>query len=130
MLRTILACSVLWGGAAEAASVAGKWINPSRSVIIDIKPSGGRQMCGVVVWASEQAKRDARRGTPHLVGTQLLTGLHNTPDGWRGNLFVPDVNLRASAKLSLEGNARLKVSGCKAVLCKTQLWARTNRSRA
>lgn len=112
------------------AAVNGKWINPSRSVIIDIGPCG-HLLCGTVVWASEKAKQDARKGTHQLVGTQLLTGLHHASTHlWKGKIFVPDQNMHASAKLKTQGGNELKVSGCVMMICKSQMWTRTHQSHA
>ena len=108
------------------AAVTGKWINPSKSVIIEIEPCG-QVMCGTVVWASEKAKQDARKGTQQLVGTKLLTGMkHSSTGTWKGRIFVPDQNMHASAKLKPEGSAHLKVSGCVMMICKSQVWTKTH----
>jgi uncharacterized protein (DUF2147 family) len=110
------------------AAVRGRWINPSRSVIIDIEPCG-HVLCGTVIWASEKAKHDARKGTDQLVGTKLLTGVHHASAHlWKGKIFVPDQNMHASAKLKPEGASDLKVSGCVMMICKSQMWTRTHQS--
>lgn len=111
------------------AAVRGKWINPSKSVIIEIAPCG-HELCGTVVWASEKAKKDASKGTKHLVGTKLLTGMKPSGKVWKGKIFVPDQNITASAKLKPEGANHLKVSGCVMVICKSQTWTKTQRSHA
>lgn len=112
------------------AAVRGKWINPSKSVIIEIAPCG-HELCGTVVWASEKAKNDARKGTAHLVGTKLLTRMKPASGHvWKGKIFVPDQNINASAKLKPEGADHLKVSGCVMMICKSQTWTKTQRSHA
>jgi uncharacterized protein (DUF2147 family) len=81
------------------------------------------------VWASDKAKQDARKGTDQLIGTQLLTNLQQRSEGrWQGKLFVPDQNIRATAKLQLIGAQQLKVSGCALgkTLCRSELWTRTD----
>ena len=105
------------------ASVEGRWINPSKSVIIEIAPCADA-LCGTVAWATAQAQQDARKGTPNLIGTQLLTGLHAKGDVWQGKLFVPDQRLHATAKIAPEGAGQLKVSGCEIGICKSQVWSR------
>lgn len=115
--------------AADAAAIEGRWTNPSGSVTVAIAPCGGF-WCGTVVAASDKAKADAAKGgTPTLVGTRLMTDFTAAGDGqWRGRLFVPDLNFRARASLTLEGPATLKVRGCsvRGLLCKSQRWTRTN----
>ncbi len=110
-----------------AVGIDGRWVNPGGSVIIDIAPCGEAR-CGTVIWASDQAKADARKGTDQLVGSDLLTGLtERKPGQWRGKLFIPDQNMRATANIQLLGERQLKVSGCALkVLCRSQYWNRSD----
>jgi uncharacterized protein (DUF2147 family) len=113
---------------APALSIDGLWINPARSVIIRIAPCGEAR-CGTVEWASAEAQADAKKNAPTLVGTQLLTDLNpSTTTAWKGKLFIPDRNVRASAKIAVQGADSIKVSGCAlgGILCDSQLWARTD----
>jgi uncharacterized protein (DUF2147 family) len=43
-------------------------------------------------------------------------------------LFIPDKNMRVTAKLQLVGQTQLRVSGCLTgkSLCKSDLWTRTD----
>jgi uncharacterized protein (DUF2147 family) len=109
-------------------SVQGKWRSPGGNSIISIAPCG-QNLCGTVAWASNKAKQDARKTTEQLVGTQLLTNLQDRGQGrWQGGLFIPDKNMRVTAKLQLMSPDQLKVSGCLAgkAMCKSELWARTD----
>ena len=112
--------------ASAASPIAGRWVNPSHSVIINVAPCGDAQ-CGTVVWASAKAKADALAGTPNLVGTQLLTDLRRNGGQWEGELFVPDHNLRVDARIEPIGGNGLKVSGCAlgGLLCDSQTWTRS-----
>lgn len=109
--------------AGSPASVEGRWINPSKSVIIAIAPCG-ETLCGTVEWATAEAQQDAKKGTPNLIGTQLLTDLKLNGSTWEGKLFVPDRRLHVEAKLQPESAEQLKVSGCEIGICKSQLWSR------
>ena len=109
--------------AASPAAVEGRWINPSKTVVIDIAPCA-EALCGTVVWATAQAQQDAKKGTPNLIGTQLLTGLQAKGELWQGKLFVPDQRLHATAKIAPAGAGELKVSGCEIGICKSQVWSR------
>jgi uncharacterized protein (DUF2147 family) len=114
--------------AAAQASIEGTWRSPGGNSIITIGACGA-SLCGTVAWASDKAKQDARKATDHLVGTQLLTALEQRPDGrWQGKLFIPDKNMRVTAKIQRVGAQQLKVSGCAAgkALCKSALWTRTD----
>ena len=110
---------------AQEGSIEGRWRSPGGNSIIAIAPCGN-ELCGTVAWASDRAKQDARKSTDQLVGTQLLTGLQERKPGrWQGKLFIPDRNLRVTAKLQLASPQQLKVSGCAAkVLCNSQIWNR------
>lgn len=113
--------------AAPQASIEGKWRSPGGNSIIGIAPCGGN-LCGTVVWASAKAKADARKATDQLVGAQLLTNLRPKRTGWLGKLFIPDKNMRVTAKLQMIGANQLKVSGCALgrSLCKSALWTRAD----
>jgi len=107
------------------ASIEGRWRSPGGNTIIEIAPCGAN-LCGTVAWASAKAQRDARKTTDQLVGAQLLTGLKQDSNGrWLGKLFIPDKNMRVTAKIEAVGE-QLKVSGCAAgkALCKSELWSR------
>ena len=106
------------------SSIDGRWRSPGGNSIIEIAPCG-TNMCGAVVWASDKAKKDASKTTPQLIGTQLLTNLQQDPKGrWQGKLFIPDQNMRVTAKIQRTSAQQLKVSGCAAgkALCKSALW--------
>jgi uncharacterized protein (DUF2147 family) len=122
----VLALLTLSAAQEPAPSIDGRWVNPSGSVVIDIGACGASR-CGTVKWASAQAIADARKGTDQLVGSDLLTGLTQTRPGmWQGTLFVPDEKIRAKAKITLIGTGQLKVEGCKLVICKSQIWNRSD----
>ena len=123
MLIATAAILLTTAQAAPAAAVEGRWTNPSKSVIIEISPCAGA-LCGTVVWATAEAQQDAKKGTPNLIGTQLLTGLQAKGELWQGKLFVPDQRLHATAKIAPEGAGQLKVSGCEIGICKSQVWSR------
>jgi len=115
---------ILVQAAPEQPSIEGRWTNPDHSVIVDIAQCE-TDLCGTVQWATEQAQQDARKGTPTLIGTQILTNLQQEGAIWKGKLFVPDQDLRAEAKIESDGQ-QLKVSGCVLGICKSQLWVRSD----
>ena len=122
-MRVIAATAILIASSATAAEIEGRWRSPGGNSIIEIAPCGS-DLCGTVAWASERAKEDARKATDQLIGTQLLTSLQEKKPGrWQGKLFIPDKNMRVTAKVQLASPEQLKVSGC-AVICKSQLWTR------
>ena len=114
--------------APTSTSINGLWRSPGGNSIISIGACG-ESLCGTVAWASAKAKQDSSKVTDHLVGTQLLTGLQQDRKGiWRGKLFIPDKNMRVTAKIQRISDEQLKVSGCAAgrALCKSTLWTRTD----
>ena len=114
--------------APTSTSIDGLWRSPGGNSIISIGACG-ESLCGTVAWASAKAKQDSSKVTDHLVGTQLLTGLQQDRKGiWRGKLFIPDKNMRVTAKIQRISDEQLKVSGCAAgrALCKSTLWTRTD----
>ena len=123
MLALILAA--LAAQTPAPAPIEGRWKSPGGNSIIDLAVCGASHG-GTVAWARAKAKQDSRKTTEQLVGTQLLTGLEQDKKGrWHGKLFIPDKNMRVTAKLQLVGD-QLKVSGCAAgrALCKSTLWTR------
>ncbi len=123
-MRAIAATAILVASSATAAEIEGRWKSPGGNSIIEIAPCGS-DLCGTVAWASEKAKEDAREATDQLIGTQLLTGLQEKKPGrWQGKLFIPDKDMRVSAKIQLASPQQLKVSGC-VVVCRSQIWTRT-----
>jgi uncharacterized protein (DUF2147 family) len=53
-------CAGAVSAAPVGANLTGVWRNPRGSVHVDIGPCG-TAICGVVVWANDKAKEDARR---------------------------------------------------------------------
>lgn len=118
----------LSGPAGASIPVEGRWANPKKSVIIEVAPCG-QAYCGTVVWASEKAKANARRGgTKNLIGTRLITGARPTGKGtYKGRGFVPKQNITASATIRVAGPNTMIVKGCAlGIICKEQRWTRVN----
>jgi uncharacterized protein (DUF2147 family) len=107
--------------------VFGIWRNAEDDVHIRTAPCGD-QVCGVVVWASESAKEDSKRGgTPNLVGTSLFHDFKQVAaNRWRGKVFIPDRGVTLSGTLSLAGRNTLRGTGCLVgrIFCQTQTWTR------
>src|SRR3954469_21717364 len=113
---------------AASQPIEGRWRSPGGNSIIEIAPCGSSE-CGTVAWASAKAKQATRKAAPQLIGTQVLTSLEaDAKGGWHGKSFIPDKNLRVTAKLQLVSPDRLKVSGCAAgkALCKSAIWTRAD----
>ena len=119
-LMTVLAVQAV----STSSPLDGVWRSPGGNSIIKIA-SCGDNPCGTIVWASDRARKDSSKTTDQLVGTQLLTGLQEDKKGrWQGKLFIPDRNIRVTAKIERLSDSQLKVSGCAAgkALCKAAIW--------
>lgn len=124
----ILAASpVLAADATLADRTYGTWRNPKDSVHIEARSCGDR-MCGVVVWANDKAKADARRGgTDNLIGQQLFQDFEEREDGrWKGKVFVPDINKTFHGTVTVIDPDTLEGKGCLigGIGCKSQVWTR------
>ena len=110
--------------ASDSSAIEGIWRSPGGNSIIKIE-SCGDSPCGTVVWATDSAQKASSKATNQLVGTPLLTNLEQRKDGsWFGKLFIPDKNMRVTAKIQRIGSDQLKVSGCAAgkALCRAAIW--------
>lgn len=115
--------------AADTARTYGVWRNPKDSVHLEIKDCG-ETACGVVIWASDRAKADARKGgSPNLVGLRLLRDFAPDKNGaWRGKVFVPDLNMTFSGAAEVLDTNTLRAKGCVlgGIICKSQIWTRVD----
>jgi uncharacterized protein (DUF2147 family) len=117
---------------ADQGGLYGVWRNPHDSVHLDIRPCGA-VACGYVVWASPKAQADARRGSGQdLVGQQLLHDFTPSKGGWRGKVFVPDLNRTFSGSARMMDGGHLEAQGCLIgnILCKRQIWTRLGEVQA
>lgn len=107
-------------------SLAGVWRNPQNSVHVQIGSCGAVQ-CGVVVWANDKAKADARKsGTDPLVGVNLLRDLAGDGDGkWRAKVFLPEARATISGTIELLDANTFRAKSCVlGMVCKSQTWKR------
>lgn len=132
MLRLGMLAVALVPSLAVAAPTDGSrgiWRNPKNSVHIRAHPCG-RTMCGTVIWASDKAKADARRGgTETLIGAQLFSGfVQEKNDVWRGKVFVPDIDKTFSGTITVMDSRTLRGEGCLLgrLGCKSQIWTRVD----
>ncbi len=130
MKRFFLAFALLFLTAVPTsalAAVEGRWVNPKRSVIIQVGRCGDAY-CGTVVWASPKAKANARKGgTENLIGTRILSNARPVGNGvYKGRGFIPKRNIYAPATIRQRGPNVLEVEGCAlaGLLCKEQRWTR------
>jgi len=111
-----------------APAVIGRWANPRGTLAVQTGRCADGALCGQIVWASAQARAEARgAGLPDLVGTQLLRGYRRNKSGaWEGKVFVPDMGRTFSSRIHQSSPATLTITGCVVgtFLCKSQTWHR------
>jgi len=113
---------------AQGDTLLGTWRNPKNTVHVRTEPCGNL-VCGVVVWASDAARADAKRGgTGDLIGTTVFRNFkQEKPNVWRGKVYAPDVRMTFSGTLTVDNN-ELRGKGCLigGIGCKTRTWERVS----
>jgi len=112
---------------AQANSFEGTWINHKGTIEVRAAPCE-TSMCGWIVKATPNAVEVARRrGTPTLVGLQVLRDYRLKADGtWKGTVFIPAKQKSFSSTRKLLDPDTLKISGCliSGLVCRSQTWRR------
>jgi uncharacterized protein (DUF2147 family) len=116
--------------AQAAQPVTGRWATVEGKAIVQIAPCG-REVCGriekIVKPTPGRPQTDIKNPDPALqskplVGLALLTGFKEDGDIWKGTIYDPESGKSYASKLSRHSNGTLKVQGCIAFFCKTQIW--------
>lgn len=115
-----------------AAPIAGRWVTPEGDSIVTIGPCG-RQTCGRITTFLRKPSTPnpvdrnnpdpALRGRP-VLGLAVLTGFADAGEDWRGRIYDPRSGRSYKSILSRQADGTLKVQGCVAFLCRTQVWRR------
>lgn len=130
--RAAAALSALFlAGTAHAAQpIAGRWLTQDGSAIVQVGPCGGAT-CGRIA-AVLKAKPGAptadvnnpdaglRRRT--VVGLTILSGFSDAGDDWRGRIYDPRNGKTYKSIVARAADGTLKVKGCIAFICQTQVW--------
>ena len=119
--------------AAAAPSVAGRWLTDDGKAIVEIAACG-RQMCGRIarvldtgpdVPATDINNPDSRRRTRPLVGLPILWGFDRGEAAWEGGqAYDPKTGNSYDARLRLNADGSLRVTGCVLVVCRSKRWTR------
>ena len=113
-----------------AAPIEGRYVTENGRAVVAVKTCG-KAMCGKVDKILRPKKgvpaRDINNADPALrsrpiLGLPILTGLTPDDDVWRGDIYNPEDGNEYRAVVSRMANGSLKVQGCLAFICKTQVW--------
>jgi len=141
-----MSLAMMFAAAALAAvpqtGLAGRWSTEGgwATVVFSSCPDAADRVCGRIVALrtpldrTGRPKRDTANPDPALrtrpiVGMPFLTGFKPTGSGrWTGGrIYNPGDGKTYAARMALDGDGALKVSGCVLVVCRTQLWTRAAR---
>ncbi len=124
------AALVVAAPALAATPIAGRYVTEDGSGIVDIGRCG-QAVCGrlvKVLKASPGApmtdvnNSDASLRSRPIVGLPILTGFADAGKDWRGRIYDPRNGKSYKSIVSREADGTLKVQGCIAFLCQTQVW--------
>ena len=126
------------GASAQANGPTGRWktiddATGKAKSIVEISQAANGTLTGRIVELLDPSRpnptcdecRDDRKGQP-ITGMEIIRGMRADGDEWSGGTILkPDEGKVYKSKMELvENGARLKVSGCVAFICKSQLWER------
>lgn len=132
-IRALALLSFVMSSAAAAAGpapIAGQWLTADGSAVVSVG-SCGAQTCGrisrVLKSAPGAPRVDANNPDPALrtrpvVGLPILTGFAPGGGDWRGRIYDPRNGKSYKSIVSREADGTLKVKGCIAFFCQTQVW--------
>jgi len=120
---------------ANAGDPTGTWLIQDRTAKVRIVACG-EAICGTVVWLSQPI--DIGTGNPQtdklnadpqmrnrpMLGVGIVLGMqrYGEENKWLGRLYNPDDGNTYKGSIELIGATRLKVEGCIAVFCQTEIW--------
>jgi uncharacterized protein (DUF2147 family) len=110
-------------------TIAGEWWTPGFNARVRIEPCSAG-VCGRIVWLWHEQPSGIADKQP-LIGRLVIDGMSSTEPGrWQGGrLYNPEDGRDYKGTLRLVSPTRLKVEGCVAFICQTQLWLRADAQR-
>ncbi|WBH16508.1 DUF2147 domain-containing protein [Sphingomonas radiodurans] len=123
--------ALTFAGTAHAAQpIAGRWLTEDGSAVVQVGPCGGAT-CGRIVTvlkarpgapATDVNNPDAKLRNRPIVGMPILSGFSDTGSDWRGRIYDPRNGKDYKSIVTRATDGTLKVKGCIAFLCQTQVW--------
>ncbi len=117
-----------------AAPIAGKWVTAGKDSIVEISPCGAK-LCGRVAKLlkpveggppTDRNNPDAALRSRPLVGLPILIGFTDNGSDWAGTIYDPRRGKTYRSVVAKNNDGTLKVQGCIAFFCQTQLWTKAN----
>ena len=131
-MRPLLALALLAAPAHAAAPIAGRWVTPEGDSDITVGPCGARTCGRITRFLKAPDRPDPTdrnnpdtplRGRP-VLGMAVLYDFADAGKDWRGRIYDPRSGRSYRSILTREADGTLKVQGCVAVFCRTQVWRR------
>ncbi|MBD8677635.1 DUF2147 domain-containing protein [Sphingomonas sp. CFBP 13720] len=125
---TLLAASPAW----SAEPITGRWITQDRAAVIEIARCGPA-LCGRIARVliakpgtptTDISNPDASLRQRPIAGLPILTAFTDQGSDWRGRIYDPRRGKTYKSIVSRQPDGTLKVQGCIAVFCQTQVWRR------
>ncbi len=126
----IAAVLLVAGPALAATPIAGRYVTEDGSGVIEIGRCG-QTVCGklVRILKSEPGapktdvnNSDAALRSRPILGIPILSGFTDAGSDWRGRIYDPRNGKSYKSIVSRQANGSLKVQGCIAIFCQTQVW--------
>jgi uncharacterized protein (DUF2147 family) len=137
---SVIVLALLSAAPARAADPIGTWLTEDKDGKIRIVNCGGA-ICGTLIWVSEpidpethQPKTDknnadaSKQGRP-LVGIPIVLNMAPAgPDKWEGKVYNSKDGGIYTGSFTMTGPNTAQLKGCVmgGLVCKGQLWTRTN----
>lgn len=113
----IISCvSLLAAPAQAAAPIVGNWITDGGKNTVNIAKCGAA-LCGKIVKVNK-----TKPGEPSYPGALLLSELVDSGGLWTGKIHNPGNGKAYKAKVKINPDRTLSVSGCVAMFCKDMIW--------
>lgn len=115
-----------------AQPVTGRWITDDGKAEVTIGNCGST-VCGRIskILAPtpkgppvDENNPDPRLRTRPVQGLMVLTGFKQDGDEWRGRIYSPEEGKSYHSIMQRTSADKIKVKGCVAMFCKTQVWNR------
>jgi uncharacterized protein (DUF2147 family) len=130
----LIAAAIFPTPALAASPIGGRWITADRAAVVEVGRCGAT-MCGrvqrILARSPGGATQDVNNPSPALrrrplLGLPILTEFVEDGDSWRGRIYDPRRGKTYKSAVARQADGSLKVQGCIAFFCQTQIWTRAS----